>query len=129
MNFPKHPLRDFPDQTNKALSGKQIKMIDFYPYEICEIFQNLYVIQTYSPKENEYLYGIYNPQGLMVGHFYKGTKYTRKQVIRLVNLYMPKKYEEMYQYSIDYPTIEYMKYDKSRYAFIFENIIEKVSEN
>jgi hypothetical protein len=125
--FPKHPLRDFPDQANKAVEGKQIKMIEFHPFEFCDFFQNFTVIQTYSKKEKEYLYGVYLQQKL-IGHIYTGEKYSFSQVNNLIDQYMPKFYDQMFEYSKEYPTIEYLKYDRSHYAFIFENALVKVSE-
>lgn len=126
--FPKHPLRDFPDQANKAIEGKEIKMINFYPFEFCDFFQNFNVIQTYSEKEKEYLHGVYL-QGKLIGHIYTGDKYTSKQVNSLVEKYMPKDYDQMFEYSKEYPTIQYLKYDKSHYAYIFQDVLVKVSEN
>lgn len=126
--FPNHPLRMFPEETNKAIQGKDIKMINFYPYEFCDFFQNFNVIQTYSQKEKEYLHGIYL-QGKLVGHVYTGKKYSSGQVNNLIEKYMPKEYDQMTKYSNEYSTIQYSKYDQSHYAFIFENVIVKVSDN
>lgn len=126
--FPQHPLRDFPEETNKAVAEKEIKMIGFHPMMFCDFFQNFEVIQTFRHSEKEYLHGIYF-KGKLIGHVYTGDKYTSVQVNKLIEKYMPKDYDLMFEYVKEFPTICYSKCDSSNYAFVYQNILVKVSDN
>lgn len=124
MPFPTHPLRQFPDQSNKAVEHLQPKLIGFTPMAFCDFFENFNVIQTYSETHKEYIQGIYSNNNL-IGHVYLGTKYTGTEIAAIVEKIMPKHYnDDLTAYHQNNPHITYYKYDHSRYAFVFENVLQ-----
>ncbi|AQY21467.1 hypothetical protein [Riemerella anatipestifer] len=123
--FPKHNIEHDNKIAVKNLLGKAPKLIEFAPMFFCEFFEGLDVMQIYSEKTKEYLFGIY-AAGRLVGHCYFGDKYTPKQLADIADCYLPKKYDEMKEYRLKHTDIWYHKPKPSQYAWIYENILEKI---
>lgn len=126
MPFPKNNL--LPNPENPLLSEMLQKRIGFSPLVICDFYEGFEVLQIYGNESKEYIFGNYW-NGNFVGFIYLGDKWDLKKVTEICEIYMPKKWDEIWDYHIKYgDKIWYHKYPNSHYAFVMEKTLKKLEK-
>lgn len=126
MPFPKNKILPNNEDALKAVRGKTIKKLEFSPLFFCEFFEGMEVLQLQGQNSKEYLYGLYW-SGKLVGHCYFGELYSQKEVTALIKKYMPPTYDELHEYYKNFgDEIWYYKHSSTAYAWIYEQVLQKV---
>jgi hypothetical protein len=124
MIFPEHNI--LPADKDSWLS-KEVnqKLIEFTPFAMCSFYEGFQVLQIQGIESQEYFFGNYF-NGEYKGYIYLGTKFSQLDAAKVCELYMPKKWDEIFEYFKKYgDKIYYSKYPDSQYAWIFKKILKK----
>lgn len=123
--FPKNNL--LPNSENPMLKMLHQKSIGFSPLVFCEFYQGFQVLQIQGIKTGEYIFGNYF-NGEYCGHIYLGTDLNQTEVAKKCEKFMPKKWSEINEYVIKHcEKIHYWKFHPTQYAFVLENVLQKLS--
>lgn len=123
--FPKNNL--LPNTENPLLSMLNQKSIGFSPLVFCEFYQGFQVLQIQGIETKEYIFGNYF-NGKYSGHIYFGDVLSQTEVAKICELYMPKYWHQIKDYVILHcEKTWYYKFHQSQYAFVLENVLQKVS--
>ena len=124
MRFPNYSL--VPGSGEEFLQQLRQKSIGFSPYVFCEFFQGMNVLQVYGHKSGEFFFGIYDPVGDYIGQLYFGSKFKLEEVAKICQICMPKKFNELSDFVKKNVDVSYYKFDQSQYAFVLEQVLQKV---
>lgn len=127
--FPKYNNVRVPEVERQIVADHQEacerKQIEFRPLSICEFFTDMDVLQIRGEESGELVFGIYFG-GRLVGHVYLGDLYSHKQLIYIVENFLPKHWNEIDEYARTTSEVWYAKFDPSQYAWIYERILTKI---
>lgn len=129
MNFPQHNIipdnelvRDLWDEHLRACSQKRI---GFQPFAICDFFTDMQVLQVYSERRKEAVYGIYlNRKNC--GMIYTGEKYSEADLQQIKADFIPEFWDDIDLYIREKSGIWYQRFPLSHFAWIYDRILTKV---
>lgn len=110
---------------NQLLKDLHQKRIGFSPLVFCEFFQGMDVLQLQSVKTKEYIFALYF-SGKLIGHVYLGNLYDDARIKKIKDKYFPPTWKEIQKYVNTTSAVWYCKFDRSQYAFVLENILQKI---
>lgn len=127
--FPKQNILADPEIerniSNDHWRAQAQKRIDFSPFNICEFFIDMEVLQIYGEETKEYVFGLYKC-GRLIGTAYFGDLYTDKDLYLIKRDYIPEKWDDINEYVKEKEGVWYCTFHQSQYAWIYDRILTKV---
>lgn len=127
--FPKQNIIRDPERETKISSdhwqAQAQKRIDFSPFNICEFFTDMEVLQIFGEATKEYVYALYKG-GHLVGTAYFGTLYKDKDLLNIKKEFIPEKLDDIGKYVKEKSGVWYAKFHQSQYAWIYDRVLTKV---
>lgn len=129
-HFPKHTIVRDPE-IEKNISddhwqAQAQKRIDFSPFNICEFFTDMEVLQIFGEETKEYVFGLYK-SGLLIGTAYFGSLYSDKDLLQIKREFIPEKWDDIPNYVKEKSGVWYYKFHQSQYAWIYDRVLTKIN--